>query len=210
MKKRERYKLIYNEEELGYAIIDTEADLSDNIHGWNILCDLLNQQDKEIKKLKKELSKYKSYKTTDERIRGLENLYSDYTKENRQLNEHIKELELLLNADNKMKTNSIKGFEKLKQENLQLKERISIKMEELHIAYCGIEEVKTKNGNLKAEIQQLKQSQKQLAIEKLQEVSNYIENGNSGYYKSPSEIKRHINGLIDGLIRGQSESQQSK
>ena len=42
----------------------------------------LNQQDKEIKKLKKELSKYKSYKTTDEQIRDLENLYSDYKKEN--------------------------------------------------------------------------------------------------------------------------------
>ena len=58
-------------------------------------------------------------------------------------------------------------FKELVEENKQLKERISIKMEELHIAYCGIEEVKTKNGNLKAEIQQLKQSQKQFAINEL-------------------------------------------
>lgn len=37
----------------------------------------------------KELSKYRSYKTTDERIRDLENLYSDYKKENQQLKERI-------------------------------------------------------------------------------------------------------------------------
>lgn len=51
----------------------------------NLLIDKIDQQDKEIKKLKKELSKYGSYKTTDERIRDLENLYSDYKKENLQL-----------------------------------------------------------------------------------------------------------------------------
>lgn len=39
-----------------------------------------------------------------------------------QQDKRIKELELLLNADKKMKTTSIKGFEKLKQENQQLKE----------------------------------------------------------------------------------------
>lgn len=51
MGKKERYRLIYNDDEQGYAIIDTEEDLSDDIHGWNILCDLLNQQDKRIKEL---------------------------------------------------------------------------------------------------------------------------------------------------------------
>ena len=35
---------------------------------------------------------------------------------------HIKELELLLKADKKIKTNSLNGFEKLRQENKQLKE----------------------------------------------------------------------------------------
>ena len=39
-----------------------------------------------------------------------------------QQDRRIKELELLLNADKKIKTNSIKGFEKLKQENLRLKQ----------------------------------------------------------------------------------------
>ena len=48
---------------------------------------------------------------------------------------HIKELELLLKADKKIETNSLNGFEKLRQEN-----------------------------------QQLKQSQKQLAIEELEKV----------------------------------------
>lgn len=117
---------------------------------------------------------------------------------NRQ-NKRIKELELLLNADKKIKTNSIKGFEKLKEENQQLKERISIKMEELHIAYCGIEDVKTKNGNLKAEIKQLKQSQKQLAIEEL-------ENLKKEFYSRKLEYKTmensfHIYGLrIDRIF----------
>lgn len=50
-----------------------------------------NQQDKEIKKIKKELSKYGSYKTTDERIRDLENLYSDYKNENQQLKKQLEE-----------------------------------------------------------------------------------------------------------------------
>lgn len=35
---------------------------------------------------------------------------------------HIKELELLLKADKKIETNSLNGFEKLRQENQQLKE----------------------------------------------------------------------------------------
>lgn len=39
-----------------------------------------------------------------------------------QQSKRIKELELLFNADKKMKTNSIKGFEKLKQENQKLKQ----------------------------------------------------------------------------------------
>ena len=45
----------------------------------------------------------------------------------------------------------------LQEENQQLKDKLEIKMEELHIAYCAIENVKTKNGNLKAEVKQLKQ-----------------------------------------------------
>lgn len=40
----------------------------------------------------KELSKYRSYKTTDERIRDLENLYSDYKKENQQLKKKVADL----------------------------------------------------------------------------------------------------------------------
>ena len=58
----------------------------------NLLIDRIDQQDKEIKKIKKELSKYGSYKTTDERIRDLENLYSDYKKENQQLKQSQKQL----------------------------------------------------------------------------------------------------------------------
>lgn len=38
-----------------------------------------------------------------------------------QQDKHIKELELLLKADKKIKTNSLNGFEKLRHENKQLK-----------------------------------------------------------------------------------------
>lgn len=83
-----------NEEKERYAwgnhyILDTET--KEQL-GYEEIFDLLNQQDKEIKKLKKELSKYKSYKTTDEQIRDLENLYSDYKKENLQLKQSQKQL----------------------------------------------------------------------------------------------------------------------
>lgn len=64
--------------------------------------------------------------------------------------------------------NQSNRIKELVEENQQLKERLSIKMEELHIAYCGIENVKTKNGNLKEENKQLKQSQKQIAIIELE------------------------------------------
>lgn len=69
-----------------------------------------------------------------------------------------------------------KRIKELEKENQQLKEQLSLKMEELHIAYCSIENVKTKNGELKAEIKTLKQSQKQLAIEELEFVLKNFRN----------------------------------
>ena len=54
-----RYKLVYNKDELGYMIIDTENTMCDEIHDWNLLCDLLNEQDLMIKTLK---SKYEDRK----------------------------------------------------------------------------------------------------------------------------------------------------
>lgn len=74
------------------------------------------------------------------------------------------------------------------EENQQLNEQLSLKMEELHIAYCGIENVKTKNGNLKAEIKKLNLEaqkyyedaycnnfQNQKAIEELEKVKESAE-----------------------------------
>mgnify|MGYP004605849815 FL=1 len=59
MEEKERYEVIYNEDELGYCIIDTEEELSDDIHSFNIIADLLNQQDKRIKELKEENQQFK-------------------------------------------------------------------------------------------------------------------------------------------------------
>ena len=54
-----------------------------------------------------------------------------------QQDKRIKELELLLNADKKMEANSVKGFEKLKQENQQLKSQPKEIVEKVR-AYCNI------------------------------------------------------------------------
>lgn len=70
---------------------------------------------------------------------------------------------ILENADRQNKSICETDIYPLQEENQQLKEKLEIKLEELHIAYCGIESVKTKNGNLKAEIKELKQ---QLAKER--------------------------------------------
>ena len=83
-----------------------------------------------------------------------------------QQNARIKELEKK-NQKANIK-NYLTDYYLVEKENQQLKEQLSLKLEELHIAYCGIENVKTKNGNLKEENKQLKQSQKQLAISELE------------------------------------------
>nr|DAT76297.1 MAG TPA: Mnd1, Putative tbpip family protein cycle.2A [Caudoviricetes sp.] len=99
-------------------------------------------------------------------------------------------------------------IKELEKENQQLKEQLSLKMEELHIAYCSIENVKTKNGELKAEIKTLKQSQKQLAIDKLEKVKecihSYVRKRNKectvGYY---NEIPKY---RFDEIIENQIKS----
>lgn len=79
--------------------------------------------------------------------------YKAYVLLNEQ-DKHIKELELLLKADNKIKTNSLNGFEKLRHENQQLKED------------CAI---------YKSSINELYKAQKQLAIDELEFVlKNFI------------------------------------
>lgn len=178
MEEKERYRYIVATNKL----YDSQED---ELYFYNInsnkVISILNQQDREIKQLKKELSKYKSYKTTEERIRDLENLYSDYKKENQQLNEHIKELELLLRADKKMESCTLKAFEKLKQEN-----------------------------------QQLKQSQKQLAISELKKVKKSVleidkteikvlKNGYSTLYCDRPEVITIINNQIKELGGGKNE-----
>lgn len=178
MEEKERYRYIVATNKL----YDSQED---ELYFYNInsnkVISILNQQDREIKQLKKELSKYKSYKTTEERIRDLENLYSDYKKENQQLNKHIKELELLLKADKKMETCTLKAFEKLKQEN-----------------------------------QQLKQSQKQFVIEKLEKVKeivkHFCEIHSDDYYCVKSQVMgirqdvfEFINNQIKELGGGENE-----
>ena len=105
--------------------------------------------------------------------------------------------------------NYLTDYYLVEKENQQLKKQLSLKMEELHIAYCGIENVKTKNGNLKEEIKQLKQSQNQKAIEVLEKVKNYFveecEDGNgtqTGDWevaKDSADVAEFINNQIEKL-----------
>lgn len=81
-----------------------------------------------------------------------------------QQDKRIKELELLLKADKKIETNSLNGFEKLRQKN-----------------------------------QQLKQSQKQLAIAKLEEVKEYWDWYKHTEYKKGLLMDYFINNSIEEL-----------
>lgn len=98
MEEKERYELqeVFEAGSFYWCLKDNDTKLLKPLVHLHNCVDLLNQQDKEIKKIKKELSKYKSYKTTDERIRDLENLYSDYKKENQQFKKKVADFEKLL------------------------------------------------------------------------------------------------------------------
>ena len=68
----------------------------------------LNKLRDENIKLKKELSRYKSYKTDDERIKDLTNLYSQYKEENNQLKKELKDKDFALEC----KERDIKAIER--------------------------------------------------------------------------------------------------
>lgn len=106
--EKERYILIYNEDELGYSIIDTKEQFgfSDDIHSWDILCSLLNQQDARIKELESQVEKWKQdYKNcskleknlTKEHQYCLDN-WRACEQENQQLKENLKDIKKLQNA----------------------------------------------------------------------------------------------------------------
>lgn len=65
-----------------------------------------------------ELIGYCSYRDTETGVIG-----DNFVDILNQQDKRIKELELLLKADKKIETNSLNGFEKLRQENQQLKEQ---------------------------------------------------------------------------------------
>ena len=65
---------------------------------------------------------------------------------NKQSN-RIKDLELLLNSDKKIETNSLNGFEKLRQENQQLKQQLTITEKALELACEEIGRIEAKFGS---------------------------------------------------------------
>lgn len=86
----------------------------------------------------------------------------------------------------------LQEINELQEENQQLKDKLEIKLEELHIAYCGIENVKTKNGNLKAEVKQLKQQ--------LEEQNTRLVQENQQLKEKLKDIKNNYRRQIDSLL----------
>lgn len=129
MKEKDRYELqeVFEDDSFHWCLKDNDTKLLKPLVSLHNCVDLLNQQAQRIKELEETLKKARQREVIIHQnyrqgyIKDLEAI-NELQEENQQLNEHIKELELLLNADEKMKTNSIKGFEKLKQENQQLKQ----------------------------------------------------------------------------------------
>lgn len=99
----------------------------------------LNKLRDENIKLKKELSRYKSYKTDDERIKDLTNLYSQYAEESKKLQQQFAEKE---------------------EEIERLNHKLNVE------ETCLIR-------NYKDMLEQLKQSQTQLAIQELEKVKDF-------------------------------------
>lgn len=99
----------------------------------------LNKLRDENIKLKKELSRYKSYKTDDERIKDLTNLYSQYAEESKKLQQQLAEKE---------------------EEIERLNHKLNVE------ETCLIR-------NYKDMLEQLKQSQTQLAIQELEKVKDF-------------------------------------
>ena len=106
---------------------------------------------KEIEMLRETKSYRPSYKQLKDKITDLEAKLAESEKDRLMWQEMYK------SADSLNKSICETDIYPLQEENQQLKDKLEIKMEELHIAYCGIESVKTKNGNLKEEIKELKQ-----------------------------------------------------
>ena len=125
MKEKERYEVIYNEDELGYCIIDTEEDLSDDMHNFNIIADLLNQQDKRMKELESKLRVTNSLNAS---------LSLDYN-----------ELKKRYDSQEKLLTRKLAEYSILTLENQQLKQLqkqvlISVLEDVMSIARKGIDD----------------------------------------------------------------------
>ena len=89
---KERFKAIFNKDELGYCIIDTEDDFRDEMHSLPIIADLLNELDQKIKELYKRLISRSQDET-------LKELYKKCTE--------LKEIKIQLEKKNNMLQNKI-------------------------------------------------------------------------------------------------------
>lgn len=87
----------------------------------------------------------------------------------------------------------------LRQENKDLQTQLNITLEDLAEQCWANKEITKLNRALNEKEQQLKQSQKQLAIEKLKQIINYMENSNNNHYPLPYEIKNFIENHIKDL-----------
>lgn len=126
--------------------------------------ELLNQQDARIKELEEQLSTATMY-------HGCEALVNELKQENQQLKEKYNNLykcyQKTSQEDLKDKYDLAEKNEELKAENKRLKEKISTQLQNNADNVDFME-------NQRREIEQLKQSQNQKAIEELKKIKNYF------------------------------------
>lgn len=110
MKEKDRYELqeVFEDGSFHWCLKDNDTKLLKPLVSLHNCVDLLNQQAQRIKELEETLKKARQREVIIHQnyrqgyIKDLEAI-NELQEENQQLNEHIKELELLLNADEKMK-----------------------------------------------------------------------------------------------------------
>ena len=156
----------------------------------------LNKLRDENIKLKKELSRYKSYKTDDERIKDLTNLYSQYKEENNQLKKELKDKDFALEC----KERDIKAIERQRDkayDDYGYLDKIS-------------RELGLQNYDYEKQIALLKSSEKwlteriknqtQLAIQELEKVNKYAdEDFRKHCYIDAVQLEKFINQQIKEL-----------
>ena len=158
MENKERYEVFGN----SLMVADNESDSIRNVFGFYECVDLLNEQSIRIKELEAEVVYQKNY------VREEWKTQNNFLNENKQLKQQLEE------KDNRIK--------ELEQQCLDLKEDNDATTISLYACRNDLDKIKCKFWALEKENKQLKQSQKQLALEKLEKIKNFFDDSDDDKY----------------------------